>query len=297
MTKIHVVLLHWNQADELVRLIQRLRPDQNNAINILVVDNASHPEEKQKLMACLDTTRIIENDRNLGYAGGINRALETILPSIDKNDMVALVNNDVELGASDLLQLASSLEQEPAAGMIGPVLIESKNGQEQKSWGGRDVSRFPQTRLSKPISANRSKTLQEVDYVPGTILVMRGSMLNKVGLLDEAFFFSGEIADLGWRARKAGYTCIIDTRIQLRHFSEDSGDLRSTLYRYYTLRNRFYFITKHKPRHAFPLKCFWSVLGLAMSLRLWCQGQYPEAKISLKALQDGWRGRFGPIHE
>jgi len=64
-------------------------------------------------------------------------------------------------------------------------------------------------------------------------------------LLDEDYFFSGEIADLCYRASKKDLKNVVFPEWICRHSPEDSA-LRSYVYKYYSLRNRFLFIKKHK---------------------------------------------------
>lgn len=293
---LHVVLLHWNQAQDVIRLLERLQGAESHRLKLWVVDNASREEEKQQLRTWQHTITWIENEHNHGYAGGINRALAMILGIAGGDDIIALVNNDVETTPTDLMALAESLQCQQSAGVIGPLLIERDKNGEHISWGGRDISRFIQTRMATPGKANPHRGVYEVDYVPGTMLLLRCAMLKQIGLLDETYFFSGEVADLCWRARAAGWHCLMEPNIKIRHWTGDASKIRSTLYRYYTLRNRFYFIRKHKAARALWLYAYWTIIGLVMAARLWSLRQWPEANLTIRAIRDGWAGRFGAIH-
>ena len=75
-----------------------------------------------------------------------------------------------------------------------------------------------------------------------------GSVFEQIGLLDEEFFFSGEIADFCKRARNGGHRVCVDLEVEARHDASDTPQTRrETLYVYYSLRNRFLYAKKHYP--------------------------------------------------
>lgn len=59
--------------------------------------------------------------------------------------------------------------------------------------------------------------LIEVAYVPGVVLLARRGLFETIGLLDEQYFFSGEIADFGKRARDKGYRLCVDLDVHATH--------------------------------------------------------------------------------
>lgn len=294
---IHIVLLTWNQSDDVIAQLRRLSPTPSEDLSFWVVDNASKASERQKLTEWRSEVRLLQNAQNLGYGGGINRALEEILKQASPDDMVALINNDVVIKPDQIRQLAHRLASTAAAGVIGPVLIEGNDRNERYSLGGRDISLYMGTRVTQQASVSLSQGLLHVDYVPGTVLVMRCATLTMTGLLDTNYFFSGEIADWCWMARYMGWRSVIDPSLQIRHLAADNEQRRSTLYRYYTLRNRFYFIRKHKPRQTVWLLPYWALIGMAMATLLLCKGQRAEAASTLNALRDGLNGQVGPVND
>ena len=51
---------------------------------------------------------------------------------------------------------------------------------------------------------DKNKT-NEVDVLSGAFMLLRKSVLDKIGLLDETFFMYGEDIDLSYRITKAGW--------------------------------------------------------------------------------------------
>jgi hypothetical protein len=272
-----------------------------------VVDNASNDSRRDLIPQSCPVVSYIYNERNLGFAGGNNAALRRIISS--ESEAVLLLNNDAVISEPHLVQLLAALDENPRLGVVGPLLEARQGSRRTISAGGRDIARFPQTRIvyppggraashgasvcvetpdGRPMDAN---SLRVAAYVPGTAVVIRTSLLRSVGLLEEAYFFSGEMADFCRRAQSAGWTCAISPQALALH-APAGGRLRDTLYRYYNLRNRFLFIRRHEPARR-RLFGFWLGCGAAMAARAILCGRPAAARAVLLALRDGLAGRFG----
>ena len=136
--------------------------------------------------------------------------------------------------------------------------------------------------------------LYDVEYVPGTVLLARSSIFKEVGLLDEDYFFSGEIADFCKRVRDAGYRVCVDLEEQARHCPDRASEpLRKTLYVYYSVRNRFLYARKHHGRMKALYFAFWTGLGTLAIGRALIRGQPATARAIWLALLDGLGNRYG----
>lgn len=290
---LHAVLLNWNQGPAVRSLLDRLTAWSRPATRIWVVDNASTDPESASLPAAFPPVHFLRNDHNLGYAGGINTALRAIRDEAGPDDTVLLLNNDIDLAPACVDTLAAALDAHPEAAMAGPVLIEGPATAPRRSWGGRDIGRHLHTRLTAPPRTIPDDGCYPVDYVPGTVLLFRASLLSTIGLLDEEYFFSGEIADYAARARRAGAACLVCARAEARHAAHDDHGQRGTLYRYYSLRNRFLYVRKHEARRGSRARVRWALLALAAAGASLLRADPPAARAALAALRDGWRGRFG----
>jgi hypothetical protein len=165
--------------------------------------------------------------------------------------------------------------------------------QEDGRWyaGGRSIALHPRTRVVM------SGGLQDcaprvVTYVPGTVFLTRVGLLKDIGLLDERYFFSGEIADFCCRIRRSGLCCVIHSRACAEHRIV-SHELRRVLYTYYTLRNRFLFIRKHCLAALPLLYLYWTVGGIIMYERACSGGAHDVARAIRLAVQHGLGQQFG----
>ncbi|MCX6992407.1 MAG: glycosyltransferase family 2 protein [Kiritimatiellaeota bacterium] len=316
-----VVILNWNQAAATIRCVEAVAAWTQVAPAIWVVDNASQDGSRDLIPKQCPRAQVLASDSNLGFAGGNNLALRQILSS--RSDVVLLLNNDAVVAEDQVQHLMTELETHPRIGVVGPLLDERRGlparsapafakpalmgvgrlaqaGQEKIfTAGGRDIARHLGTRheyssadLPALIATHR---LLDVDYVPGTVALVRAEVFRTVGLFDEDYFFSGEMADFCRRADAQGYASAICSRARAVH--ELGGGARSTLYRYYTLRNRFLYSRKFYSSRRVLYACLWSAVGLAMAARSLIQGRPAEARAAWHALRDGLAGRFGNRNE
>ena len=286
-----VVILNWNSAAQTAACAASLHTWQRLRPRLVVVDNASRPEERWRDPAA----HLLHNAENRGYAGGNNTALRDLLAAEPTPPFVLLLNSDARLEEDAAEALVRLLEAHPEAAIAGPLLRECSGAQARASLGGRSIAWHVQTRIWQE-PAPGAMDPRPVDYVPGTVALLRVEALRQVGLLDEAYFFSGELADWCTRARRAGWTCLILPTAQAAHHTHADSPLRDTLYFYYSLRNRFRFVRKFHPALQVLLTPAWTLAGLLLILQALARGRRGRARAVALALADGLRGRFGNRH-
>jgi hypothetical protein len=261
--------------------------------HLIVVDNESMEQSKSALSAILEPENLICSSLNLGYGGGNNLGIKRALAVKDK--YILLLNADAEIAAANVDRLLERLDNNSQISILAPVIRESDAGQ-RRSVGGRDIARHSLTRILVPADQLQQipgYPLYDVDYVAGTVFLARSNVFEEIGLLDEEFFFGGEIADFCKRARALGHRICVDLEIEAQHDpSRTLPHIRETLYRYYSLRNRFLYIRKHHFGEISYL-AYWSFSGLAAFMRALCLGRIATARAILIALWHASRGRFG----
>lgn len=282
-----VVVINWNHAEDTIRCVNRMLRWRELRPSVLVVDNASEPADRDLLGGALDgRVELVFNRSNGGFAGGSNRGIEKALER--GVEQVALVNYDVEFTEETLISLVDSLSRNPRIGAVGPLLQEG----ERRYAGGRDIGRFLETR--RP--ANRAggpDPLVGVDYVPGTLIVLRRAVFEQCGLLNEDYFFSGEVADYCRRIRDRGWQCAVNREVTVNHDVGKSGH-RNDLYPYYSFRNRFLYVRHHYRGMKLPgLIVYWLFLTAVAVGRAGISGNRSQARALLLAGRDGLLGRWG----
>ena len=282
-----VVILNWNNASDTIPTVQTIQTWKAFQPAIWIVDNGSQDDSVERIRRECPGVRLLEADHNLGFAAGNNLALQRALDE-DQIDYFLLLNNDAVLDEAGMLRLLATAEQYHA-GIVGPILRDPPPSAALQSAGGRNVAWHADTHLH----AISSTKPYPVDYVPGTAILVRADLFKTVGLLDETFFISGEIADFCLRARRHGARMLIDPEVTVYHDQGRSSELRVAFYTYYFLRNRFLFVSKSYPHLRWLLIPRWALFGLVSVAGSWLRGQRRRARALLLGLCHGLSGQFG----
>lgn len=291
-SELHVVVVNWNAAADTLRCVRALQSWSQIRPTIWVVDNASCDGSADLLQQVCPEIHLIRNQHNLGFAGGNNVALAAI---IERSDVpILLLNNDATIEEGSVRRLLGTLYANDRIGAVGPLLFDAGQQGRLLSAGGRDIALHPNSHLQHIRSGPAAR---KVCYVPGTALLIRAALLRAVGLLDERYFFSGEIADLCARARARGYGCLVDAQARAYHDLGRSTPFRETVHVYYSVRNRFLYARKFHRRCRYALYAFWLSYGLGMSIKARLSGNRAKARAIRLALADGMIGRFGAQNE
>src|SRR5829696_3281712 len=111
MRNVIAVVLSWNGRDDTLACLRSL---ENEGAEVIVVDNASSDGTADAIA----DVEVIRNERNLGYAGGMNVGIRAALER--GADAVLLLNNDVEVEPGAVAALAEALD---GAGALCPVVV------------------------------------------------------------------------------------------------------------------------------------------------------------------------------
>ena len=286
-----IVILNWNAAQDTIRCVRMVTAWRQLAPTVWVVDNGSVETDVTALRRACPDVHLICNETNRGFAGGNNLGIQAALAAGEMP--ILLLNNDATIAEADVIRLLKTLHIDERFGFVGSLLFEANHPDHLLAAGGRNPVLHHQSHI---LELTPGPPVRPVAYVPGTVVLVRPTVFRRVGLLDETYFFSMEVADLCRRAAQAGYWSVVDIRARAFHALERSSDLRSTLHVYYIIRNRFLFIRKFYPYTGWLLRAIWSLYNLALYLKL-----RPTQPATARAVRLGWidglRGRFGGRNE
>jgi GT2 family glycosyltransferase len=190
-----LVLVHWNRAEACLATIDRFLA-QGSVVSVLVVDNGSRPEELDRLqrgLAGRSTVRLIETGANLGFGPGANAGLRTWLDA-GTTEWCLLAPHDAAPDEGCLAELGAAIATEPMAGLACADVGDGLTPMIDPYFGG--VTRAP---------SGSGPGWEAADYPHGTLMALRRSCVAEIGLFDESYFSYCEEADLGLRARRAGW--------------------------------------------------------------------------------------------
>ncbi|KAA3619717.1 MAG: glycosyltransferase family 2 protein [Calditrichaeota bacterium] len=185
---------------------------------VLVVDNGSTDGSLERVKSGYSEIEVIELSENLGFGGGNNVGMQHAL----KNgaEWVFLLNNDIVVHENLLTELMNVGISSTSIGVLGAKIYY--HDEPDKIWfGGGGVNFFTGVayhRNLRKIDRGQFEEIRESDYITGCAFLVRATVLEKVGLFDDAFFPSYvEDADLSLRIRNAGYKLMYVPRGKLWH--------------------------------------------------------------------------------
>jgi GT2 family glycosyltransferase len=206
----HVVLLilTWNRRDDVLRCVASLPRQRYPNVTPVVIDNASQDDTVVALRARYPELTILENRRNLGYAGGNNAGIGWALEH--DADYVQLINSDTEVTPELTAELVRVAESDPRIAVVGcrNLLMEDPS----QLWGAYSTLTYgPFLVRSDGAGATDGpqwQVIRDVDAVIGNGYLWRRQALQQVGLLDESLFGYHEDVDWCERARRAGWRVV-----------------------------------------------------------------------------------------
>lgn len=214
--RVDVGIVSWNTRHLTVRAVRALLDaDWGCDVRVLVRDHASADGTVDALHG-LDAT-VDAHDGNPGFAAGVN----ALVRRSDAPWFLAL-NSDAEPQPGALLTLVDALEQTPRAAAVSPAL-RRPDGTAEPAALPFPTLRTAATGLLRPRAPAQPAARADVDWVVGAAVLFRRSALEDVGPLDESFHMYAEDLEWCWRARRRGWTVLVEPAAVVAHVGNASG--------------------------------------------------------------------------
>jgi GT2 family glycosyltransferase len=157
--------------------------------------------------------RLIRNDRNRGFCAANNQGF-----AASDSELVALLNNDAEAEPAWLESLCRVFEDAPGVGMAASkILVFEEPGRIDKVGHLIYPDGQNRGRGSGELDSGQYDRVEEVLWPDGCAAMYRRAMLDVIGGFDEDFFAYADDAELGLRARIAGWRCLYSPGAVVRH--------------------------------------------------------------------------------
>jgi GT2 family glycosyltransferase len=232
------VIVSFNSARFIGRCLESLdrERDDGMALEAVLVDNHSRDGTVGVARAAgYPWLRIIENNRNTGFAAAVNAGIR----ACGSGD-VLLLNPDTEVAPGAVRELRSFLETHPAAGIVGPRLMLA-TGQPDRA--GHRGFPTPWASFAEMVGLARlfprsprfnryhlehlpMDHAHEVDATSGAAMLIRRAVIERVGPFDEAFFMYGEDLDFCLRAKEAGFAVYYNPDATVVHVKGASSGIK-----------------------------------------------------------------------
>ena len=221
---------------------------------IYVVDNHSVDDSVAMVKAKFPQVKLIENQDNVGFAKANNQAIR-----ISTGEYVLLLNPDTLVEEDTFSKCIDFMDATPECGGLGVKMVdgqgrflpESKRGIPYPSSSFYKLfglsKLFPK---SKKFGAYHATYIgedetHEVEVLAGAYMMLRQSVLDEVGLLDEDYFMYGEDIDLSYRILKGGYKNYYFPQTRIIHYTGESTKKGSLNYVYVFYKAMQIFAKKH----------------------------------------------------
>ncbi|MBB6681066.1 glycosyltransferase family 2 protein [Aequorivita sp. 609] len=236
-SQLYIIILNYNSATETVALYNDLKNQSYTNYKAIVVDNNSSIEDRAILEAAIPDSNLRLLSTNDGYASGNKHAIQEAISN--QVPFVLLLNPDIRLDYNCVENLVQVLIQNLDVAAVGPRICYRKDPNLIYSDGGLiDMEKGVYThhlnnnKAKNAVSYNSS--LQSIDYVNGSVFLVRTSVFEDIGLMREDFFLYFEETEWCIRAKDNGYRLMTNVDALAYHLSSEKGDM----YHYYMTRNR-----------------------------------------------------------
>jgi GT2 family glycosyltransferase len=263
-----IIIVNYNSKDVLKNCLSSLTV-LNSKINfeVIIIDNASS-EGIDELESVFPQYKFLYNDKNIGFAAANNIGIKQAT-----SKFILLLNPDTIVNANSFRPMIDYLESYDDVAIVGCKIFNADGAIE------RSTHSFPSL-LKEFVHANeflkilmsydslissflrknlKAKSLEsywdhnstkQVDHVTGACMMIKKEAIDKVGLLDEAFFLYNEEVEWSLRFKSAGYKSVFvpdSSIIHLFGYSTKQRVQKQTVNNLLVERYRgmFYFFQKH----------------------------------------------------
>lgn len=264
MLDLGIVIVNYNVRDLLRGCLASLYDSRGSAtFRACVVDNGSGDGSANMVAAEYPQAELLRAV-NRGYAAGNNLGLrafgfgDPVQSTVEKTPAagheaeegtgdprpryVLLLNPDTVLPPSALADMLAFMEAHPQAGIAGPRLVREDGSLDKACRRGFPTPEVAFYRLfglsrlfpNSPRFGRYNLTYlspdvtTQVDSVVGAFMLIRGTVLEQIGLLDEQFFLYAEDLDLALRAKQQGWQVWYNAAVTVLHYKGQSSRQRST---------------------------------------------------------------------
>jgi GT2 family glycosyltransferase len=250
--KTAVVILNWNTKDFLEKFLPPLiESTEGLDAEVIVADSASTDASMDMMSEKFPKIRQIRLEKNYGFTGGYNRSLALV-----DAEYYVLINSDIEVPKNWLSPLVEWMDTHPECGACGPKL---------HSWYDRDMFEYAGAaggyldRYGYPFCRGRVMSKIEKDtgqydtpanvlWVSGACLMVRSSLWNSLGGLDDRFFAHMEEIDLCWRIQLSGFKVTVVPSSVVYHIGGGTLPKKSPYKLFLNYRNNLLMLENNLPK-------------------------------------------------
>lgn len=291
MKRVSVVILNWNGVEMLRKFLPGVvEHSQGEGVEVCVADNASTDASCEVLRKEFPEVRLIELDKNYGFAEGYNRALQQV-----EAEYVVLLNSDVEVTPHWLEPLCAYMDAHSETAACQPKLLSERNKEYFEYAGAAggylDVYGYPfcRGRIFDVVEEDKGQydSVVPVFWASGAALFIRLKDYREAGGLDGRFFAHMEEVDLCWRlgSRGRGLLCVPQSVVY--HVGAATLKKESPRKTFLNFRNNLLMLYKNLPESELNrVLCVRGFLDYVAAAVFFLKGEKENAKAVLQARKE-----------
>ncbi|HBZ66233.1 MAG TPA: glycosyl transferase family 2 [Bacteroidales bacterium] len=264
--KLSVIIVNYNVEFFLGQCLLSVRKAmQDNDVEVFVVDNNSVDGSVAMVQEKFPEVILIANQENTGFSRANNQAIR-----LAGGEYILLLNPDTIVEEDTFDKIIRFMDGHPDAGGLGVKMVDGKGHFLPESKRGLPTPAvafykifglsklFPKSRTfgQYHLSYLDNDSTHQVDILAGAFMLLRKSVLDKIGLLDETFFMYGEDIDLSWRIILSGYKNYYYPGTRIIHYKGESTRKSSVNYVLIFYNAMLIFARKHFSKKRIGLLTF-----------------------------------------
>lgn len=209
------------------------------------LDTGQYLKDRKKLNPLPSDKRlfILKNDKNYGFTGGNNIAINQILKE-GRSEYILLLNNDTVVSREFLTELVKVAENRKNVGIVGSKIYnyDFKNRQKIIQSAGSTINLYTGNITmygGNQIDRKQFDDIKTVGYISGACLLIKRKTVQRIGLLNDNLFAYFEDVDWCLRAKEKKYDIVYAPNSTLWHKMGKSSSKMPELLMYHRVRNRF----------------------------------------------------------
>jgi hypothetical protein len=247
--KVAVVILNYNTRRHLERYLPSVLAHSPGA-EVVVADNGSPDDSLEFLRHAHPGLRVLDLQRNHGFAQGYNEALRQV-----QADVYVILNSDVEVTAGWLDPVLEAMRRDPTIAIAQPKILawnERRRFEYAGAAGGWiDFLGYPFCRGR--VFHHREEDTGQYDapqacfWAAGAAFFVRAELYHTFGGFDSDYFAHNEEIDLCWRLKRAGYGVHCIPQSVVYHLGGGTLEYESPRKVFLNFRNSLYSLLKNEP--------------------------------------------------
>ncbi|GMQ31367.1 glycosyltransferase family 2 protein [Algoriphagus confluentis] len=289
-SSVAIILVNWNGLEYTRACLHTLEKVDFPDFQIILVDNDSKKPEGQVLKKEFPKLVLLENEQNLGFAGGNNVGIRKAL-DIGFSHLM-LLNNDTLVEPDFLGKMMLAFSKNPKLGLLQPMICFLDEPEKIWSAGGKFISLLGRAKTlgDRKTLKNYQPFSKKLDWATGCCMLLTREAILQSGLLNEQYFAYFEDVEWSLRIRNQGFEIGLVPEAKIYHEagasskkSHSEGTLSAKVF-YYHVRNQLFLIRNQNIPLGFIYHLGRFTLWMGYFL---LRGRFQKLKAVAKGIKDG----------